>query len=109
MLGAGGRSYVVGYGSNPPSHEHHRGASCPQAPASCGWNYFNLGSPNVNTLFGALVGGPSASDGYRDLRSDFMRNEVALDYNAGFTGGHRFCVMLASSQEACNGVDGAAS
>jgi hypothetical protein len=32
---------------------------------------------------GALVGGPSSDDGYIDSRPDYVRNEVALDYNAG--------------------------
>lgn len=36
---------------------------------------------------GALVGGPGGSnDKYSDVRSDFQANEVAVDYNAGFTG-----------------------
>jgi hypothetical protein len=38
-------------------------------------------------LYGALVGGPkSNNDAYTDDRSDFTMNEVATDYNAGFTG-----------------------
>ena len=40
-------------------------------------------------LYGALVGGPSsANDGasYTDDRGNFVNNEVATDYNAGFTG-----------------------
>jgi endoglucanase len=42
---------------------------------------------NRHTLFGALVGGPTstADTSYRDDRSDFRANEVALDFNAGFT------------------------
>jgi hypothetical protein len=32
---------------------------------------------------GALVGGPSSDDSYIDNRQDYVRNEVALDYNAG--------------------------
>jgi endoglucanase len=39
-----------------------------------------------HTLYGALVGGPDASDGYTDTVSDYNKNEVACDYNAGFTG-----------------------
>ncbi|EFN50425.1 hypothetical protein CHLNCDRAFT_144614, partial [Chlorella variabilis] len=37
-------------------------------------------------LTGALVGGPSGRDSYKDVRSDYQSNEVAMDYNAGFTG-----------------------
>nr|KAG5688840.1 hypothetical protein BaRGS_004517 [Batillaria attramentaria] len=40
--------------------------------------------PNVHTLYGALVGGPDQGDGYKDQRSNYVSNEVACDYNAGF-------------------------
>lgn len=75
-------SYVVGYGRNAPQQPHHRGAS------GVGWEGFRNGLPNVHTLHGALVGGPgSANDfDYADVRSDYQRNEVAIDYNAGFSG-----------------------
>ena len=41
---------------------------------------------------GALVGGPSAADdfAYNDARSDYISNEVAIDYNAGLTGALAF-------------------
>lgn len=84
ILGANPRqsSYVVGYGANAPQQPHHRGAS------GVGWEGFRNGLPNVHSLTGALVGGPgSANDfDYADLRSDYRRNEVAIDYNAGFSG-----------------------
>ena len=39
-----------------------------------------------HVLYGALVGGPSsANDSYTDSRADYVMNEVATDYNAGFT------------------------
>jgi len=47
--------------------------------------------PNPNTLYGALVGGPGANDDYSDDRGDFIGDEVATDYNAGFTGN---CLFL---------------
>lgn len=76
------RSYVVGYGSNPPLNPHHR--------ASHGSTSGNINDPvnNRHTLFGALVGGPSAPNdfSYVDDRSNYITNEVALDYNAGFSG-----------------------
>nr|AXQ39838.1 beta-1,4-endoglucanase [Loboptera decipiens] len=84
MLGDGGRSYVVGYGNNPPTHAHHRSSSCPDAPAACDWNTFNGGQANAHVLYGALVGGPGANDDYQDVRNDAVHNEVACDYNAGF-------------------------
>lgn len=30
------------------------------------------------------MGGPDITDAYADLRSDYVQNEVALDYNSGF-------------------------
>jgi hypothetical protein len=43
---------------------------------------------NRHVLFGALVGGPSSPDdnAYTDDRTNYVTNEVALDYNAAFTG-----------------------
>jgi endoglucanase len=35
-------------------------------------------------LTGALVGGPDEKDSYTDKRDDYVHNEVAMDYNAGF-------------------------
>ena len=35
-------------------------------------------------MVGALVGGPEADDFYEDKRDDYVHNEVACDYNAGF-------------------------
>ena len=58
--------------------------SCPAAPASCGWAEYHTSSPNPNVLYGALVGGPDANDNYSDDRKDFVSNEVACVYNAGF-------------------------
>lgn len=84
--GVTGRSYVVGYGPNPPTQPHHRGASCPQLGQECTWDYFQSRDPNPHTLYGALVGGPDGSDQYEDTRGNFMQNEVAVDYNGGFTG-----------------------
>jgi hypothetical protein len=72
----------VGYGNNPPVNPHHRGAHG-------SWNgSISTPAESRHILFGALVGGPSsASDtAYVDDRSNYITNEVALDYNAGFTG-----------------------
>ncbi len=82
MLGDNPRrsSYVVGFGANPPQRPHHRAAS--------GVGDIGDPGPNRHILYGALVGGPSAPDdrAYIDDRSNYITNEVALDYNAGFTG-----------------------
>lgn len=77
-----GISYEIGVGDKYPINPHHRAA---HASATN-----NINSPINNTylLKGALVGGPkSANDfDYSDDRDDYIRNEVATDYNAGFTG-----------------------
>jgi endoglucanase len=59
-------------------------SSCPNRPATCDWNTYNSPSPNAQTLWGALIGGPDASDNYVDARSNYQQNEPACDYNAGF-------------------------
>lgn len=74
------RSYMIGFGANPPINPHHR-------TAHGSWTD-SITSPtnNRHTLFGALVGGPgAANDSYVDDRSNFQANEVATDYNSGLT------------------------
>ncbi len=75
-------SYVVGFGQNAPKNPHHRGAHASTTN--------NINSPVMNTyeLTGALVGGPASKSDfdYKDDRTDYIRNEVATDYNAGYTG-----------------------
>ena len=83
MLGDGERSFVVGFGNNPPQRPHHRSSSCPET-GSCGWDQFNSPSPNPQIVYGALVGGPDNNDVYTDNRRNYISNEVACDYNAGF-------------------------
>ncbi|GAB4215023.1 MAG: hypothetical protein OHK0022_54410 [Roseiflexaceae bacterium] len=82
MLGSNpqNRSYVVGFGVNPPTKPHHR-------TAHGSWSD-SISEPveSRHVLYGALVGGPSSTDAYADSRSDYVQNEVATDYNAGFTG-----------------------
>lgn len=73
-------SYVVGFGSNSPQHPHHR-------TAHGGWaDSLTNPTSHRHILYGALAGGPNASDGYTDSISDYVSNEVATDYNAAFTG-----------------------
>merc|ERR1711976_465281 len=86
MLGDAGRSYVVGFGHNPPQRPHHRAASCNWPPTACNHNDLNKWDPNPHILYGALVGGPDQWDNYDDRRDDYIKNEVACDYNAGFQG-----------------------
>src|SRR6187455_2553956 len=74
-------SFVVGFGANPPRNPHHR-------TAHGSWtDQITFPTVSRHILYGALVGGPkSNNDAYTDDRSDFTMNEVATDYNAGFTG-----------------------
>jgi endoglucanase len=74
------RSFMIGFGNNPPRNPHHR-------TAHGSWTdsiQFPVLSRHI--LYGALVGGPKApNDQYADDRGDFQMNEVATDYNAGLT------------------------
>lgn len=72
-------SYQIGYGSVYPTSPHHR-------TAHGSWND-SLAEPinNRHTLVGALVGGPDTNDNFENDRGDYVLNEVATDYNAGFT------------------------
>lgn len=74
------RSYEVGYSDNYAMHPHHRAAH--------GSKTLNMDVPEQHrhTLWGALVGGPDAEDGHHDATPDYVSNEVAVDYNAGFVG-----------------------
>ncbi len=79
-LGSTGRSFEIGFGENSPKNPHHRTAQ--------GSYCDNMNEPSEarHILYGALVGGPDANDGYTDTVTDYTVNEVACDYNAGFTG-----------------------
>lgn len=79
-LGDTGFSYLIGFGEDYPRNPHHRTAQ----GSYC--NNMNEPAEERHTLYGALVGGPDASDSYTDEVSNYTTNEVACDYNAGFTG-----------------------
>ncbi len=73
-------SYLIGYGQNSPKNPHHRTAHGSWADS------MTTPEHTRHVLVGALVGGPpQPDDKYTDLRSDYVMNEVATDYNAGFT------------------------
>lgn len=89
LLGDSGRSYVVGYGHNPPTHVTHKAASCPgtaiDTPCDASIAY-NVSTPNPHVLTGALVSGPVTANGlYADQRTS-LENRVSIEYNAGFAG-----------------------
>ncbi len=82
MLGANPlkRSFVAGFGVNPPINLHHRGAHG-------SWtNDITSPTNNRHILYGALVGGPDLKDNYTDDRQSYSTNEPACDYNAAFSG-----------------------
>ena len=74
-----GIPYQVGIDPNGPKNPHHR-------TAHGSWSN-NINDPvdNRHLLIGALVGGPGSGDSYVDDRTNYVANEVAVDYNAGFT------------------------
>jgi endoglucanase len=86
-------SYIVGFGSNVPyvgsevggsataaTHPHHGDA---QGSLT---NSQSDPATDRHILWGALVGGPSATDQPDDVTTDFVLNEVAVDYNAALVG-----------------------
>jgi hypothetical protein len=79
-LGSTGKSFLLGFGSSYPLHPHHR-------TAHSSWTDQMTNPANHrHTLVGALVGGPGQDDSYSDKIDDYVSNEVACDYNAGFVG-----------------------
>ncbi|WOO37610.1 glycoside hydrolase family 9 protein [Anaerocolumna sp. AGMB13020] len=79
-LGSSGRSFVVGYGENSPTRPHHRTAHSSWADSQTVPTYHR------HTIYGALVGGPGKDDSYTDDIGNYVNNEIACDYNAGFVG-----------------------
>lgn len=83
------RSFVVGWGVNPPEHPHHKNSFGSDGD---NWGSFVNSTPNKYPLLGALVGGPSdkAEDktkaGYEDDVADYIGNEVTIYYNSGLVG-----------------------
>lgn len=73
-------SYMIGFGSNYPHNPHHRNAHGSWVAD------INIPEESRHILYGAIVGGPDASDNYSDDRSDYERSEVACDYNAALLG-----------------------
>jgi endoglucanase len=71
--------YQIGMCANGPTNPHHRTAHGSWADSLA------VPAQSRHLLVGALVGGPSSGDAYTDDRSDYVMNEVATDYNAGFT------------------------
>ncbi|KAI4316461.1 hypothetical protein L6164_024439 [Bauhinia variegata] len=83
------RSYMVGFGKNPPTQAHHRGASVPKLPGdakvNCGMSFvywYNKDEPNPNELTGAIVGGPDRNDKFVDKRWNSSYTEPCTYVNS---------------------------
>lgn len=101
------RSFIVGWGHNPPTRPHHKNA----------WgqdSWFDTHSVPLYSLVGALVGGPhtnhytdsyglTSPPGYQDIMTDYICNEVTLDYNAGLLG--VLAAFASQTANACNSSD----
>lgn len=72
------RCYIVGYSDISAKYPHHRAAS--------GLSRCEDPGPQKHVLYGALVGGPGSKDEHIDKTSDYVYNEVTIDYNAAFVG-----------------------
>ena len=56
LLGESGRSHIVGFGKDPPTHVQNMPASCEAVPQPCNFvNAYLTPSANPNVLYGALV------------------------------------------------------
>ena len=94
------RSFVVGWGKNPPTKPHHANAY--------GSNVgdWDLSKPFAASLDGALVGGPTKNAmfvtkaGYEDDIEDWVGNEITLDYNTGLVGVAAFGVDVGAEPPA---------
>ena len=87
------RSYIVGFGSTTPGVGDLVGGSAvaaqhPHHAAAHGSTTNNQDDPPTHRhiLWGGLVGGPDIEDKHNDLTTDYVYNEVAVDYNAALVG-----------------------
>lgn len=74
------RCYEVGYAENSAKEPHHRASHASLT------NSMEDPVDAKHVLWGALVGGPDFDDYHEDDRTNYVYNEVAIDYNAGFVG-----------------------
>ncbi|MCM1499013.1 MAG: glycoside hydrolase family 9 protein [Clostridium sp.] len=90
------RCYVVGYNENSSKYPHHRSSSGYGGFPDSGYQT----AVQAHVLMGALVGGIEGSDGtYHDSSADYYCNEVAIDYNAAFTGAVAALYLLNEEDE----------
>ncbi|KAJ3144927.1 hypothetical protein HDU86_001319 [Geranomyces michiganensis] len=93
ILGDAGKSFVVGFGTNPPLLPYHKSSynsilSYPmrgQDQGAVGEDFLLSRTPNRHIAYGALVNGPEVTDQYVDNRENYVYTEVTQDYNAALT------------------------
>ena len=73
-------SYIIGFGNNSPQHPHHRTAHGSWAQQQ------TIPATHRHILYGALVGSPNADDTFNDSISDYVANEVDIEYNGPLVG-----------------------
>ncbi len=111
------KCFVVGFASNSAKNAHHRAASGYTSyeqfnmnnwdPNGDHMNPFSEYGPNSHLLVGALVGGPcDASGTYHDNMGDYICNEVAIDYNAGFVGASAGLYYFYKTGKTVGSIDG---
>ena len=91
-------------------YAQHRGASCPtnlnvlcEGALTTSSVYLSANS-NPNTLYGALVSGPStATDSYVDSRQN-VDNTVSVEFNSAFQGA--LAILAGGSWEICSERNG---
>ena len=89
LLGNNGhhQCYVTWYNDTNASKKPHHRSACDYVDDENGWKLFGFDTDENHKLLGALVGGPSNISGdYTDTVKEATFNEVAIDYNAAFTG-----------------------
>lgn len=86
------RSFMVGFGNNPPTQAHHRGASIPLNEAkdnvdcSKSFEWLHRKGPNPNELTGAFLGGPDKYDKFSDERTVSCMTEPCTYVNSQAVG-----------------------
>ncbi|KAF9438126.1 hypothetical protein BGZ76_009657 [Entomortierella beljakovae] len=81
--------YIVGIHPNSPVNPHSSLAAGGRSTGSID----TYPEKEAHVLLGALVGGADRYDRFFDIRSNWRQTEVALDYNAPFTGLMAYQVM----------------
>ena len=102
--GGGGRSFVTGFGRNPPQQPAHCGASCaaPLGERCDARSAFARRAANPHTLVGALVAGPDANDAFADDRANLAQSRVTVDQNAALTGALAALVQMRGLDKLCS-------